>query len=130
MSLCSAEISLFSVPRWNRPCSVFKDDAQNSVLLFSGILLSPLNKSLLITTSDSYDVVSVGEYKYGDITSNSKLHSLSTRIYHLETLAELEVETAMIRVDWFRSVLDELLVAKRYFNKREMVALEKEACER
>lgn len=168
MSLCS-EISLLHVPHWNRPYSVFNNDDQESVLLFPELLFSPLNKSLVISTSYSSDVVSVGEYKvkaslfstlqsifdkYGDITSNSKLQSLSTRIYHLETLAEVvielqstplrrlsearaseilsivkDIETAKIQVGWLWSILEEVLEATRYFNRRETVVMEKEACE-
>ncbi|KAG7608843.1 Phospholipase-like [Arabidopsis suecica] len=169
MSLCS-EISQLHVPHWNSAYSVFNDDNdKDSVLLFPELLFSPLNKSLVIKTSDSWDVVSVGEYKvkaslsstlqsifdkYGDITSNSKLQSLSTRTYHLETLAEVvielqstplrrlsesrateilaivdDIETAKIRVGWLRSVLEEVLEATRYFDRREMVVMEKKACE-
>lgn len=169
MSLCS-EISLHSAPRWNRAYSFFNDDDQDSVLLYPELLLSPLNKSLVVITSASSDVVSVGEYKvkaslsstlqsifdkYGDITSDSKLQSLSTRTYHLETLAEVvielrsmplhrlsetraneilaivkDIETAKIRTGWLRSVLEEVLEATRYFKRRETAAMEKEACAR
>ncbi|KAG7601894.1 putative phospholipase, SCC2/Nipped-B family [Arabidopsis thaliana] len=169
MSLCS-EISQLHVPHWNSAYSVFNDDNdKDSVLLFPELLFSPLNKALVITTSDSWDVVSVGEYKvkaslsstlqsifdkYGDITSNSKLQSLSTRTYHLETLAEVvielqstplrrlsesrateilaivdDIETAKIRVGWLRSVLEEVLEATRYFDRCEMAVMEKKAGE-
>ncbi|KAL1202271.1 hypothetical protein V5N11_018222 [Cardamine amara subsp. amara] len=168
MSICS-EISLHSLPQWNRAYSVFNDFDQDSVLLFPELIFSPLNKSLAITTYDSSEVVYVGEYKikaslastlqsifdkYGDITSNSKLHSLSTRIYHLETLAEVvielqstplrrlsetrateilaivkDIETAKIQAGWLRSVLEQVIEATRYFNRHETAVIEKEACE-
>lgn len=169
MSLCS-EISLHPLPHWNRAYSVFNDDDQDSILLFPELLFSPLNKSLAITTYDSSEFVYVREYKikaslsstlqtifdkYGDITSNSKLHSLSNRIYHLETLAEVvielqstplrrlsetraseilaiveDIETAKIQVGWLRSVLEEVTEATRYFNRCETAVKEKEACDR
>ncbi|VVB14035.1 unnamed protein product [Arabis nemorensis] len=169
MSTCS-EITLHSVPLWNRAYSVFNDHDQDSVLLYPELFLSPLKNSLVIKTSDLSDVVSVGEYKvkarlsstlqsifdkYGDITSDSKLKSLSTRTYHLEKLAEVvielrstslhrlsetraseilaivkDIETAKIRAGWLRSVLEEVLEATRYFKRRETSATEKEACER
>ncbi|KAG2300613.1 hypothetical protein Bca52824_037085 [Brassica carinata] len=170
MSLCS-EISLHSVPLWNsRARSVYNDGDQYSVLLYPELLLSPLNKSLVIKAFHSSDVVSVGEYKikarlsstlqsifdkFGDITSDSKLKSLSTRTYHLETLAEVvlelkstplhrlsesraseilaivkDIETAKIRVSWLRSVLEEVVEATRFIKRRDTVAGEKEACER
>ncbi|XP_018446917.1 uncharacterized protein LOC108818444 [Raphanus sativus] len=168
MSLCS-EISLHSVPLWNRGCSVYNDDDQDSVLLYPELTLSPLNKSLAIRTLGSSGVVSVGGYKikaslsstlesifdkYGDIASDSKLQSLSTRTYHLETLAEVvlelqstplrrltqsraseileivkDIETAKIRVSWLRSVLEEVVEATRFIKRRDTVAVEKEACE-
>ncbi|CAN8299214.1 unnamed protein product [Cochlearia groenlandica] len=169
MSLCS-EISLNHVPHWNRAYSVYNDDNQDSVLLFPELLLSPLQKCLvIIKTSDSPDIVSVGEYKvkaslsstlqsifdkHGDITSNSRLQSLYTRTYHLETLAKIvielkstplnqlsetraseilavvkDIETAKFRVGWLRSVLDEVVEATRFIERRDTVAMEKEACE-
>lgn len=169
MSLCS-EISLQSIPFWSRAYSVYNDDDQDSVLLYPELLLSPLNKSLVLKTSYSPDVVFVGEYKvraslsstlqaifdkYGDITSDSKLQSLSTRTYHLETLAEVvielqsmplhrlsetrageilaivkDIESAKIRAGWLRSVLEEIVVATRFVKRRDTVVMEKEACER
>ncbi|CAN7141356.1 unnamed protein product [Brassica rapa subsp. narinosa] len=157
----------------NRPskaaCSVYNLHDQDCVLLYPELLSSPLNKSLAIKTFDSSGVVSVGEYKvkaslsstlqsifdkYGDIASDSKLKSLSTRTYHLETLAEVvielqstplhrltesrageilaivkDIETAKIRVSWFRSVLEEVVEATRFIKRRDTVAREKEACE-
>ncbi|CAN7035827.1 unnamed protein product [Brassica oleracea var. botrytis] len=157
----------------NRPskaaCSLYNDDDQDSVLLYPELLSSPLNKSLVIKAFGSTGVVSVGEYKvkaslsstlqsifdkYGDIASGSKLQSLSTRTYHLETLAEVvlelqstplhrltesrageilaivkDIETAKIRVSWFRSVLEEVVEATRFIKRRNTVAREKEACE-
>lgn len=168
MSLCS-EISLHSVPLWSRACSVYNLHDQDCVLLYPELLSSPLNKSLAIKTFDSSGVVSVGEYKvkaslsstlqsifdkYGDIASDSKLKSLSTRTYHLETLAEVvielqstplhrltesrageilaivkDIETAKIRVSWLRSVLEEVVEATRFIKRRDTVAREKEPCE-
>ncbi|CAF2351914.1 hypothetical protein HID58_039376 [Brassica napus] len=157
----------------NRPskaaCSVYNGDDQDSFLLYPELLSSPLNKSLVIKTFDSSGVVSVGEYKvkaslsstlqsifdkYGDIASDSKIQSLSTRTYHLETLAEVvlelqstplhrltesraseilaivkDIETAKIRVSWFRSVLEEVVEATRFIKRHDTVAREKEVCE-
>ncbi|KAJ0243274.1 Phospholipase-like protein [Hirschfeldia incana] len=166
MSLCS-EISLHSVPLWNR--GFYNGDDQDSVLLYPELIFSPLNKSLAIKSFDSSNVVSVGEYKvkaslastlqsifdkYGDITSDSKLQSLATRTYHLETLAEVvlelqstpllrlsesrarevlaivkDIEIAKIRVSWLRSVLEEVVEATRFIHRRDEVAIEKEACD-
>ncbi|CAH2073121.1 unnamed protein product [Thlaspi arvense] len=163
------KISLHSIPLWSRAYSVYNDDDQASVLLYPELLLSPLNKSIVIKTSDSSDVVSVGEYKvktslsstlqsifdkYGDITSESKLQSLSTRTYHLETLAKVvielqstplhrlsesrageilaivkDIETAKIRAGWLRSTLEDVVEATRFIKKRDTVVMDKEACE-
>ncbi|CAH8281586.1 unnamed protein product [Eruca vesicaria subsp. sativa] len=160
----------FVVNRPSKPaCSVYNGDDQDSVLLYPELLFSPLNKSLAMKAFDSSDVVSVREYKvkdslsstlqsifdkYGDIASESKLQSLSTRTYHLEMLAEVvaelqstplrrlsesrakeileivkDIETAKIRVSWLRSFLEEVVEATRFIKRHDTVAGDKEACE-
>ncbi|XP_010555226.1 PREDICTED: serine/arginine repetitive matrix protein 1 isoform X2 [Tarenaya hassleriana] len=117
--------------------------------------------------SESY--VSVGNYKvrsslsaalqyildkHGDIASGSKLQSLPTRSYYLETVATIvlelqstplrelketrvaemltmvkDVESVKIRAGWLRSLLEEVLEAAKHFDRHEATVVEKEACE-
>lgn len=118
--------------------------------------------------SESY--VSVGSYKvrasvsdtlqqildkHGDIASGSKLESLPTRSYFLETLASVvlqlqstplkqlketrvlemlavveDVESVRIRAGWLREALNEILEAARCYDRHDTTAVEKGMCER
>ncbi|CAN8276744.1 unnamed protein product [Cochlearia groenlandica] len=113
--------------------------------------------------SDTY--VSVGSYivkasvsatlqqifdKHGDIASGSKLESLSTRSYFLETLAEVvlelqstplkklkvtqvlemlvvveDIESVKIRAGWLREILNEILDASRHYDQHKTMVMEK-----
>ncbi|XP_018450229.1 uncharacterized protein LOC130498635 [Raphanus sativus] len=119
-------------------------------------------------TSESY--VSVGSYKvrasvsdtlqqildkHGDIASGSKLESLPTRSYFLETLASVvlqlqstplkqlketrvlemlavveDVESVRIRAGWLREALNEILEAARCYDGHNTTVVEKGMCER
>lgn len=118
--------------------------------------------------SESY--ISVGSYKvrasfsatlqnildkHGDIASGSKLQSLPTKAYSLETLAAVvlelqstplkelketrvlellavveDVELVKIRAGWLREILNEILEAARHYDGHEAMVVEKELCER
>ncbi|CAN6985881.1 unnamed protein product, partial [Brassica oleracea var. botrytis] len=118
--------------------------------------------------SESY--VSVGSYKvrasvsdtlqqildkHGDIASGSKLESLPTRSYFLETLASVvlqlqstplkqlketrvlemlavveDVESVRIRAGWLREALNEILEAARCYDRHDTTVVEKGMCER
>ncbi|KAJ0233588.1 Phospholipase like protein [Hirschfeldia incana] len=93
--------------------------------------------------------------KYGDIASGSKLESLPTRSYFLETLASVvlklqstplkqlketqvlemlavveDVESVKIRAGWLREALNEILEAARCCDRHDTTVVEKEMCER
>ncbi|KAG2291036.1 hypothetical protein Bca52824_037705 [Brassica carinata] len=93
--------------------------------------------------------------KHGDIASSSKLESLPTRSYFLETLASVvlqlqstplnqlkemrvlemlavvkDVESVKIRADWLREALNEILEAARCYDRHNTTVVEKEMCER
>ena len=118
--------------------------------------------------SESY--VSVGSYKvrasvsdtlqqildkHGDIASGSKIESLPTRSYFLETLASVvlqlqstplkqlketrvlemlavveDVESVRIRAGWLREALNEILEAARCYDRHDTTVVEKGMCER
>ncbi|XP_010555219.1 PREDICTED: uncharacterized protein LOC104824760 [Tarenaya hassleriana] len=93
--------------------------------------------------------------RYGDIASASKLQSISTRSYYLESLAAavLELKTTSLReltktrvseiaavvkdmeavkidVSWLKTTVEELKEAVEYAGQHEAVKAEKEECER
>lgn len=93
--------------------------------------------------------------KHGDIASGSKLESLPTRSYFLETLASVvlqlqstplkqlketrvlemlavvkDVESVKIRAGWLREALSEILEAARCYGRHNTTVVEKEMCER
>lgn len=93
--------------------------------------------------------------KHGDIASRSKLESLPTRSYFLETLASVvlqlqstplkqlkethvlemlavveDVESVKIRAGWLREALNEILEAARCYDGHNTTVVEKGMCER
>lgn len=93
--------------------------------------------------------------KHGDIASGSKLQSLPTKSYSLESLAEVvlelqstplkelketrvlemlsvvtDAESVKIRAGWLREILNEILEAANHYDGHETTVVEKEAGER